>query len=160
MIVVTTEEKTKAKLWYDTEVKGIEPPKKAKKAGAWQASQSEKILEQEAKNIKQKTIQQKIDKENVEKNEIINRFSKWHNVSKAPVPQYLVENRAKLEALPITEWEKNYLMPLFKAYDKDKKGTLKYADAQNLYNDLIDDKGCIGMIPHVPLEEVRLEINI
>ena len=37
-IVVTTEDKTKAKLWYNTEVKGIEPPKKTKKAGAWQAS--------------------------------------------------------------------------------------------------------------------------
>ena len=81
-------------------------------------------MEQEAKNIKQKTIQQKIDKENVEKNEIINRFSKWHNVSKAPIPQYLVESRAKLEALPITEWEKNYLMALFNVYDKEKKGNL------------------------------------
>ncbi len=111
-------------------------------------------MEKEAKDIKQKTIQQKIDKENIEKNEITVRFSKWHNVSKAPIPQYLVESRAKLEALPITEWEKNYLMPLFKAYDKEKKGNLKYVDAQNLYNDLIDDKGCIGMIPHVPLEEV------
>jgi len=158
--VVTTEEKTKAKLWYNTEVKGIEPPKKAKKAGAWQTSQSEKILDKEAKNIKEKIIQQGIDKENAEKNEIIDRFSKWHGLSKAPISQYLVDNKAKLAALPITEWEKNYLLPLFKAYDKEKKGNLKYADAQNLYKDLVDDKGCIGMIPHVSLEEFYEKLKL
>jgi len=39
---------------------------------------------------------------------------------------------------------------------KDKKGLLKFEDMQNFYNDLINDKGCIGLIPEVNFEEVVL----
>jgi len=39
LLVVTLEERTKAKAWYTAEVKGIQPAKKPKKANGWQASQ-------------------------------------------------------------------------------------------------------------------------
>jgi len=60
------------------------------------------------------------EKELREKNEITDRFSKWYANKTAPTATFLLENRAKLAALPITEWEKNYLMPVFKTYDKGK----------------------------------------
>jgi len=36
---VTLEDKQKAKTWYNTEVKGIQPAKKPKRVNAWKASQ-------------------------------------------------------------------------------------------------------------------------
>jgi len=52
-------------------------------------------------------------------------------------------------------------MPVFKGYDKEKKGVVKYADAQAFYTDLIDDKGCIGLVPGGSFEEFcgALKIN-
>lgn len=159
--VVTLEEREKARQWYLTEVKGVQPPKKTKKTNAWQASQSEINLDREAKTIKEKYVAQKAEQEEMEKGEIEQRFKRWYTTTIPPTATFLVENRAKLQALPITEWEKNYLMPVFKLYDKEKKGILKFADAQAFYNDLIDDKGCIGLAPNSTFEEfcTALKIN-
>ena len=38
-LVITLEERNKAKTWYLAEVKGVQPPKKPKRVNAWQASQ-------------------------------------------------------------------------------------------------------------------------
>jgi hypothetical protein len=159
--VVTLEERAKAKEWYLAEVKGIQVPKKAKRTSAWQASQSEINLDKEAKSLKEKQIAQKQEKEEQEKGEIEQRFKRWYTTNIPPTATFLLENRAKLQALPITEWEKNYLMPLFKNYDKEKKGILKFADAKTFYDDLIDDRGCIGLAPNSTFEEfcIALKIN-
>jgi len=158
--VVTTEERAKAKEWYLTEVKGVQTLKKSRKPTGWQASQAEKNLDSEAKMIKDKYAAEQADQERKEKDAVKERFTKWYSTSTAPTATFLLENRAKLEAIPITEWEKNYLMPLFKAYDKEKKGNLKYVDIQSLYNDFIEDKGCIGVIPDATFEEFCSAIKI
>jgi hypothetical protein len=151
--VVTLEEREKAKQWYSTEVKGIAPPKRVKKPSGWLASQAEKNLDREAKQIKDKMFATTMALEKKEKDQVKDRFKRWYATTSAPTATYLVENRAKLAALPITEWEKNYLLPLFKVYDKEKKGNLKFSDSENLYKDLVDDKGCIGMVPDVTYQE-------
>jgi len=159
--VVTPEERVKAKEWYMTEVKGVQAAKKSRKPNGWQASQAEKNLDTEAKSIKDRYAREQADQERKEKDAVKERFSKWYSTTTAPTATFLLENRAKLEAIPITEWEKNYLMPLFKVYDKEKKGVVKYADIQNLYNDFMSDKGCIGVVPNANLEEfcTALKIN-
>lgn len=47
----------------------------------------------------------------------------------------------------MTEWEKGKFKKLFKAYDKEKKATLKPDDVKKLYNDLIQDKANLGKVP-------------
>jgi len=47
---VTLEDRQKAKTWYNTEVKGIQPAKKPKRVNAWKASQG-KILFFSSTNI-------------------------------------------------------------------------------------------------------------
>lgn len=151
--VVTLQEREKAKHWYNTEVKGIAPVKKAKKPSAWQASEAEKNLDMEATTIKEKMLATTLALERQEKDQVKDRFKRWYSTTTAPTCTFLVENRKKLAALPITEWEKNYLMPLFKVYDKEKKGKVSLTDSESLYKDLVDDKGCIGMVPQVSYQE-------
>jgi len=158
--VITLEDRQKAKAWYSAEVKGIQPPKKARKVNAWGTSQAEINLDKEAKAIKAKIAARAEEKDLREKNEITTRFSKWYANNTAPTATFLLENRNKLAALPITEWEKNYLMPVFRTYDKEKKGTVKGPDAQNFYNDLVQDKGCIGLVPGSNFEEFCSALKI
>ena len=75
LLVVTLEEREKAKAWYTTEVKGIQAAKKPKKSNVWQASQAEINLDNEAKAIKAKYLATKLHEELQEKNQITVNFS-------------------------------------------------------------------------------------
>jgi len=151
--VVTMEERIKARAYYNTEVKGIVSPKKAKRDSAWKASQAEINLDREAKMIKEKNLLKKTEEERAEKDAIMHTFKKWYTTTIPPTATFLAENHERVVSSTITEWEKNYILPLFKGYDKEKKGIVKFSEIKDLYNDLIEDKGCIGTIPGVTFED-------
>lgn len=68
-----------------------------------------------------------------------------------PVPTKKLENRLKFGQNTedvLTEWEKNQVKPLFREFDKDKKGVPKEKLAL-IFGRLATDECCIGKVPNV-----------
>jgi Ca2+-binding EF-hand superfamily protein len=67
------------------------------------------------------------------------------------VPTKKLENKMKLgqnTEAQLIEWEKNQVKPLFKEFDKDKKGITK-DKLVKIMERLATDSCCIGKIPNV-----------
>jgi Ca2+-binding EF-hand superfamily protein len=71
-----------------------------------------------------------------------------------PIPTKKLENRQKFgrnTETELTEWEKNQIKPLFKEFDKDKKGIQKEKLATIIAR-LASDDCCIGKVPNLALD--------
>ncbi|EGR31825.1 leucine rich repeat protein, partial [Ichthyophthirius multifiliis] len=126
-----------------------------------QFSQGEKDLYIEVNNIK------KMQKEQIEKEkqaEILLKTGKLivHNPNKLPMTKEEEEMQKRKKEQPfslISEWDKNLLIPLFKQYDKDKKGVISIEKLNEIYDHLIEDQLFIGKVPSCSKEDFFILIQ-
>jgi hypothetical protein len=82
-------------------------------------------------------------------------FAKKSYGRQMPVPSKKAENKDKFgnnSEIALIEWEKNQIKPLFRSFDKEKKGIEK-ADLIKIMSSLADDECIIGKIPYVSESE-------
>lgn len=73
-----------------------------------------------------------------------------------PVPSKKAENKEAFgynSEIALVEWEKNQIKPLFREFDKDKKGTDK-ANLIKIVTRLLKDECIIGKTPYIDQDKI------
>jgi hypothetical protein len=73
-----------------------------------------------------------------------------------PVPSKKAENKEAFgynSEVALVEWEKNQIKPLFREFDKDKKGTEK-ANLSKIVARLLNDECIIGKTPYIDQSKI------
>ena len=110
-------------------------------------SKGEKDLYKAVEKIKERERQKTITEEEKTKD----YFEKKIKYNGIPVPNKKLENKLKFGQNTeeyLVEWEKNWVKPLWKEFDKDKKGVQK-AKLVDIMARLATDECCIGKVPAV-----------